>query len=417
MSRGNTMRSRSSLGHSRWLAVVLVMALGAMGFPVMVTAAPPTTEVGISAPSGAIAPGEEFAVEVAVVPSGAIAGMQFDLSFDASLAAVSSVQEGDLLNQAGASTFFNPGTINNTEGTVTGVFGAITTPGATVSTSGTFASIAFTARTESGSCPFSLSNVVVGDAGGNSVAVSVTDGAVSIDQAPALEAIGDKSVKEGATLSFTVLASDPDGDVLTYSASNLPIGAAFEPATQVFSWTPGLSQAGTYSGVHFQVSDGHMIDYEDISISVIDELPPVLVAIGDRDTSEGETLSFAISGTDANGDALAYSASNLPVGATFDPVTRTFSWTPSHSQAGTYAGVRFEVSDGLMTDYEEITITVDNMLRPDVNDDGSVNVLDMITIGQHWSETGAYGWIRQDINEDGMVNVLDATLIGQHWTG
>jgi hypothetical protein len=41
----------------------------------------------------------------------------------------------------------------------------------------------------------------------------------------------------------------------------------------------------------------------------------------------------------------------------------------------------------------------------------------MITIGQHWSQTGAAGWIRQDINEDGTVNVLDATLIGQNWIG
>ena len=321
------MRLSISLAHSRWLAIPLVMALGAVGLPGMVSAAPSTTEVSISAPTEVVAPGQQFTVSIAVVPSKAIAGMQFDLSFDASLAAVSTLEEGDLLNQGGAATFFNSGTIDNQAGTVTGVFGAITTPGATVSTPGTLASITFTAKTQSGTCPLSLSNVVVGDVSGSSVSVTVADGTVSIDQPPVLNAIGNKSVNEGGTLSFTISASD------------------------------------------------------------------------------------------ANGDELTYSASNSPVGATFNPATRAFSWTPGYSQAGVYANVRFQVSDGQMTDYEDITITVGNVLRPDVNDDGSINVLDMITVGQHWSQTGAGGWIRQDINEDGMVNVLDATLIGQNWTG
>jgi len=99
--------------------------------------------------------------------------MQFDLSFNASLAAAGTVQEGGLLKQGGVTTFFNAGTINNTTGTVAGVFGAITTPGATVSTAGTFATITFTAKTQKGTCPLSLSNVIVGDIGGNAVPVSL----------------------------------------------------------------------------------------------------------------------------------------------------------------------------------------------------------------------------------------------------
>ncbi len=50
----------------------------------------------------------------------------------------------------------------------------------------------------------------------------------------------------------------------------------------------------------------------------------------------------------------------------------------------------------------------------DVNEDGAVNALDMISIGQHYGESGAPGWIRQDVNHDGTINVLDAILVGQH---
>jgi hypothetical protein len=51
----------------------------------------------------------------------------------------------------------------------------------------------------------------------------------------------------------------------------------------------------------------------------------------------------------------------------------------------------------------------------DVNQDGSVNVLDLVSLGQHWGETGAAGWIREDVNKDGTVNTLDAVIVAQHW--
>jgi hypothetical protein len=319
---------RLRFAHSRWLAVllVMVMSVGLQALPKVASAAG-TTAVSVSAPTLPIGPGEQFTVSIIVAPGTAIAGMQFDLSFNASLAAVSKVEEGGLLKQGGASSFFNSGTVNNQTGRITGVFGAITSPGKTVSTQGTFAAITFTAKTQSGSCPLALANVVVGDMNGNPVTVSLVDGTATIDRPPVLNAIGNKSVNEGAQLTFTISASDADGDALTYSASNLPLGATFDTATRTFSWTPGYSQAGVYASVHFQVSDSKL------------------------------------------------------------------------------------------TDYEDITITVGNVLRPDVNSDGSANVLDMIRIGQHWNETGASGWIREDINEDGTVNVLDATLVGQGWTG
>jgi hypothetical protein len=90
----------------------------------------------------------------------------------------------------------------------------------------------------------------------------------STNRAPVLNAIGNKAVSEGASLAFTISASDADGDTLTYSASNLPQGATFSPATRTFSWTPGYSQAGVYAKVHFEVSDGSLADTEDITMTV-----------------------------------------------------------------------------------------------------------------------------------------------------
>ena len=100
---------------------------------------------------------------------------------------------------------------------------------------------------------------------------------------PALEQIGDRTVGEGELLQLTLSATDSDGDELIYSASNLPPGARFDPASRTFTWTPGSDQAGNYPDVRFQVADGGASDAEDITITVND-LPS-----GDPDTAPPET--------------------------------------------------------------------------------------------------------------------------------
>ena len=52
-----------------------------------------------------------------------------------------------------------------------------------------------------------------------------------------------------------------------YSQSNLPLGATFDSETGMFSWTPEVGQAGTYT-IRFSVSDGLAEDFEDVIITV-----------------------------------------------------------------------------------------------------------------------------------------------------
>jgi hypothetical protein len=283
--------------------------------------------VSITLPGSTINPGQQFTISISVTPNNAIAGMQFSLTFNPAVATAVNVTEGNLFKQGGASTYFNAGQINNVAGSITGVFVVITSPGQTVSTAGTLAVITMTAGAGGGSSPLTLTNVIVGDAGGNSVPVTVNNATVNINRPPELASIGNKTVNEGQALTFTISATDPNGDSLTYSASNLPAGATFNPSTRVFTWTPSNNQSGTYGSIHFAVSDGSLSDTEDISI------------------------------------------------------------------------------------------VVNNVLHPDVNSDGLVNVLDVISIAQHLGETGANGWIPQDVNENGTINVLDVILVGQNWTG
>jgi hypothetical protein len=137
----------------------------------------------------------------------------------------------------------------------------------------------------------------------------------------------------------------------------------------------------------------------------------------DKPAREREPIILTLFASDPDGDELIYSVSNMPDGASFDPGTLTFSWTPRYNQAGTHT-LRFEVTDGTASDYEDISIDVIQYGENwDVNVDGDSNILDIILVGQHWSEAGQSAWIKEDSNEDGEVNVLDMIVIGQHWTG
>ena len=193
-------------------------------------------------------------------------------------------------------------------------------------------------------------------------------GAVITNTPPALDPIGDKTVLEGALLSFVVSATDADGDVLTFNASNLPVGAQFNAANQIFSWAPGMDQAGIYP-VTFAVSDGQESASETISITVVNvNQPPVLQPIGAKTVNEGELLAFTVSATDADGDELTYGASNLPTGATFDSTSRQFTWVPDYSGSSNIRlfSVTFSVSDGLAVDSELVTINVNPVNQPPV---------------------------------------------------
>ncbi len=84
--------------------------------------------------------------------------------------------------------------------------------------------------------------------------IAYADAGVS-NQAPTLTLVETVVGHENSLLTFIVQASDPDGDVITLSARNLPPGATFDAATGVFSWTPSEGDAGTYGDVVFYAAD------------------------------------------------------------------------------------------------------------------------------------------------------------------
>ncbi|WMW23067.1 putative Ig domain-containing protein [Methanolobus mangrovi] len=184
----------------------------------------------------------------------------------------------------------------------------------------------------------------------------------NIDRAPELNPIGNKVANENELLSFTILATDSDGDTVTYSAKGLPAGATLDDVSGEFTWTPEFGLAGNYA-VEFIATANGVEDSETITISVGDvDRAPEIDPIGNKFVNENELLSFTILATDLDGDAVTYTANGLPTGATLDDVSGEFSWTPGYNDSGNY-DVEFIVVANSLNDSETITITVENVDR------------------------------------------------------
>ena len=191
------------------------------------------------------------------------------------------------------------------------------------------------------------------------------------------------TIPELNAYAFTAAASDVDSPSLTFSLVGAPAGASINPSTGLFTWTPTEAQGGT--GVPFvfkvRVSDGTADADADITINVGEvNQPPALAHIGDQTVLLGDTLTFTATATDADLPAqhLGYSLTgSVPAGASINPSTGQFTWTPSAAQVGqVYAfGVR-ATDDGPGSLFAEEVIHVGvgytwtGFLQP-INADGS----------------------------------------------
>lgn len=268
--------------------------------------------------------------------------------------------------------------------------------------------VSFTAIA-SGSAVLNLSQLSFGTDTMTFPVSNVTNGFVTVqappNSHPILNSIGELSVQAGTNLNFTVSATDADSDPLTYEATPLPSGAIFSPTTGAFSWAPTSPQVGTYQ-VTFSVDDGNGgMDSETVDITVFDDMsntPPVLDPIGNKMTMEGATLTFMVSGLDADGDSLTFGAS--PLAGFMSLVGNTFTANPDFNAAGIY-NVTFSVFDGTDTTTEDVQITV-----ADVNRDPVLTMIGSKTVAE--LDTLSFAVLTNDPDGD-TVTVTTSTL--QPW--
>ena len=243
----------------------------------------------------------------------------------------------------------------------------------------------------------------------------------SSNQAPILNAIGNKSVNELANLAFTATASDPDaGSSLTFSldAASINAGMSINPTTGAFSFTPTEEQGpGTFTTIITVADSGSpsLTDSETITITVGEvNVAPVLATIGNKTVNELTNLTFTATATDtdvpANGLTFTLDAASIAAGMTIDPATGVFNWTPSAAQGPGSFTTTITVTDNgnpALSDSENITITVNE-----------VNVAPVLAIigDKAVNELAALTFTASATDSNVLTFTLDATSIANGMT-
>ncbi len=220
--------------------------------------------------------------------------------------------------------------------------------------------------------------VLVNDGTDNSSLFNLTITVNAVNDAPTLSAIGNKTLDELSTLSFTALGSDLDvpANTLTYSldSPSSVLGMTINGTTGVFGWTPSESQDGVYS-VIVSVSDGLLTASETISVTVneVNNNTPLITSIGIQSIAENALFGALIVDLEAtdvdSGTTFVWSLgtgnidvdvdSNLPfaINSSTGEITVNDPDDLDFSSGTTSFALQVLVSDGANTD--AITVSID----------------------------------------------------------
>ena len=156
------------------------------------------------------------------------------------------------------------------------------------------------------------------------------------NEIPIVSSTPDTIALEDQAYSYPIIATDANGDTLTYSLDSGPQGLAVNATTGLVEWTPTQANLGSDS-VAVRVDDGKGgLNIHRYLLSVLNTNDlPVISSTPDTTATEDSPYSYALVASDPDPvDTLSYSLSAGPTGASIDSLG-AFSWTPSQSQVGT----------------------------------------------------------------------------------
>ncbi|OAI43373.1 hypothetical protein AYO41_02015 [Verrucomicrobia bacterium SCGC AG-212-E04] len=194
------------------------------------------------------------------------------------------------------------------------------------------------------------------DGDGNGTAGGTFTAQFDLDSVPVFDPIPDQSVVRGSLLTFTAIARDADqpSQSFRYTLEGAPGGATMNAKSGVFRWTPPVTQPlGTISFTVVATESGRVGATARATVNVtvypVNNFPPQVSPIPAQLLQPGALMTFQVSATDPNNPPfpLRYALSAAaPSGASIDPQTGVFTWTPTLDQKDFVGPVGVIVSNG-----------------------------------------------------------------------
>jgi hypothetical protein len=219
-----------------------------------------------------------------------------------------------------------------------------------------------------------------GDAGSYLVTVTATDLAglstqqlVSVDitadtnNAPVFDAQPVTSAQADIQYSYQVLASDIDGDALSYHLLSNPQSMNIEEGTGLVTWLPTSEQRGP-NRVVLEVRDvrGKTAQQDfTINVSTADNDPPYFNSTHIISSGENALYQYQVIAIDPDNDALSYQLVNSPASMLINQ-SGVITWLPTQADIGNH-NVTIQVSDGEELIQSSFVLTVTENYPPRIN--------------------------------------------------
>ena len=202
-------------------------------------------------------------------------------------------------------------------------------------------------------------------AGDNSVIITVSDGrGGNVNQSFNLTAVTALSPSPptissnptgpavvGLPYQYQVVASDPNGSVLSYSLTTAPSGMSIDPQSGLLTWTP---QAGDVGSQHVVIAvDDALVagvtqtfDLPVVTQPAAPDTPPTITSqVPSNPIDAGNPYQYQVTAVDPDGDPLTWQIDSGFQGMNLDPQSGLFTWTPPAGTSGNFP-VTVSVSDG-----------------------------------------------------------------------
>ncbi|HYE35909.1 Ig-like domain-containing protein [Methylocaldum sp.] len=225
--------------------------------------------------------------------------------------------------------------------------------------------------------------------------------------APAITSTPVTTATQGQLYSYSVTASDADGDTLTFSLNTVLAGMSIDAATGLISWIPTNSQAGA-NNVTVKVADpGGLSATQSFTINVADANDPPVASNDAYSTVAGGTVSITapgVLGNDSDPDSNSLTAvltAGVAHGSLSLNANGGFSYTPAVGFTGTDS-FTYRANDGaVLSTPATVSITVAANKPP-------VAVNDTATTRKN--TTKAIAVLANDSDPDGSLNPATVTI-------
>ncbi len=220
------------------------------------------------------------------------------------------------------------------------------------------------------------------------------------------------STAHGTPGSGVLIATDPDGDILTYAIAGQGTkgtAAITNAAGGTYLYTPNAGASGSDSFT-FQVRDpGNLTSTATIAVTITPGNQPPVAGNGALSTVQNTPAAGKLTATDANGDPLTYQvvrAAKLGSVA-LNAATGSFTYTPNANSSGADT-FTFKANDGKAdSNVASFTVTVNAQVNVMLEAEQGALTAPMVLATDTKASGGKYIWV-----PNGTGNLTDPLAAG-----